>query len=454
MTRPTPSRPSAELERQLDAYTASARANGSQRWKKNLLSGSAYAAAAGSALAFTTAADAGIIYSGTLNATVTLITFVGSSAVLKKVATGTVPGLQAKMSLRFNSSRTSSGKFRRAGAASLVANGNFQVLASGLNLLKLQKSSHVPGTTGELQRWPAPQGTSFPFSTNKMTRTRGSFAKGVTGFAGFRFAAGTAGGQPAYDYGWIRLKWTDSVIARYAGFPQFLTVIDWAYNDVANARVHVGDIAEPSTLLLGAHGCGRERRAVATAREEPRGPRTVIHSVGRPSKPLLIVLVRGLSVSTLLKLLDIRLPILQAPMAGVSTPAMAAAVSNAGGLGAIGVGATDAETARRMIRAVRTASDRPFNVNVFCHRPAVRDSTREAAWLSRLAPIFSEYGRGFAEWAPRDLHELRRRRRDARHAPGRTAEGRQFPFRHPGRTANRGAARSGHCLACHGDQSR
>ena len=97
-------------------------------------------------------------------------------------------------------------------------------------------------------------------------------------------------------------------------------------------------------------------------------------------------------MSTLLKLLDIRLPILQAPMAGVSTPAMAAAVSNAGGLGAIGVGATDAETARQMIRAVRTASDRPFNVNVFCHRPAVRDSTREADWLSRLSPIFSQYG--------------------------------------------------------------
>ena len=97
-------------------------------------------------------------------------------------------------------------------------------------------------------------------------------------------------------------------------------------------------------------------------------------------------------MSTLLELLDIRLPILQAPMAGVSTPAMAAAVSNAGGLGAIGVGATDAETARQMIRAVRTASDRPFNVNVFCHRPAIRDSTREADWLSRLAPIFSRYG--------------------------------------------------------------
>jgi nitronate monooxygenase len=97
-------------------------------------------------------------------------------------------------------------------------------------------------------------------------------------------------------------------------------------------------------------------------------------------------------VSAFLKLLDIRLPILQAPMAGVSTPAMAAAVSNAGGLGAIGVGATDALAARHMIHAVRTASDRPFNVNVFCHRPAVGDSTREAGWLSRLSPIFSQYG--------------------------------------------------------------
>jgi nitronate monooxygenase len=98
-----------------------------------------------------------------------------------------------------------------------------------------------------------------------------------------------------------------------------------------------------------------------------------------------------MSVSTLLELIGVRLPILQAPMAGVSTPAMAAAVSNAGGLGAIGVGAGDAESARQMIRAVRAASDHPFNVNVFCHRPAVRDSRREAAWLSRLSPIFTRY---------------------------------------------------------------
>jgi nitronate monooxygenase len=71
---------------------------------------------------------------------------------------------------------------------------------------------------------------------------------------------------------------------------------------------------------------------------------------------------------TLLDRLGVRLPIFQAPMAGVSTPEMAAAVSNAGGLGGIAVGATDAAGAAIMIDAVRARTDRPFNVNVFVHR--------------------------------------------------------------------------------------
>src|ERR1700730_1169478 len=93
-----------------------------------------------------------------------------------------------------------------------------------------------------------------------------------------------------------------------------------------------------------------------------------------------------------LRKLGIELPIIQAPMAGVSTPEMAAAVSNAGGLGSIGVGSVDAETTRQMIAAVRARTDRPFQVNVFCHRPAVANAAREAAWLARLAPEFARYG--------------------------------------------------------------
>lgn len=74
-------------------------------------------------------------------------------------------------------------------------------------------------------------------------------------------------------------------------------------------------------------------------------------------------------MNSLLRRLGIELPIVQAPMAGVSTPEMAAAVSNAGGLGSIGIGAADPESARGMIRAVRARTGRPFNVNVFCHSP-------------------------------------------------------------------------------------
>ncbi|WP_026606564.1 NAD(P)H-dependent flavin oxidoreductase [Methylocapsa acidiphila] len=85
-------------------------------------------------------------------------------------------------------------------------------------------------------------------------------------------------------------------------------------------------------------------------------------------------------------------PIIQAPMAGVSTPAMAAAVSNAGGLGSIGIGATDAEGARAMIRATQAATERAFNVNVFCHAPAVAQASVEARWLARLAPEFARFG--------------------------------------------------------------
>src|SRR5690349_14779421 len=95
---------------------------------------------------------------------------------------------------------------------------------------------------------------------------------------------------------------------------------------------------------------------------------------------------------TLLETLGIDLPIIQAPMAGVSSPAMAAAVSDAGALGSIGVGATDADGARRMIAAVRERSNRSFNVNVFCHQPPKANSGVEAAWLEHLRPHFARHG--------------------------------------------------------------
>lgn len=107
---------------------------------------------------------------------------------------------------------------------------------------------------------------------------------------------------------------------------------------------------------------------------------------------------------TLLELLSVDLPIIQAPMAGVSTAELAAAVSNAGALGSLGVGATNADGASRMIAAFRERSRRSLNVNVFCHQPAKADPSVEAAWLGLLRPHFERHGAK----PPRELKEIYR----------------------------------------------
>ena len=79
-------------------------------------------------------------------------------------------------------------------------------------------------------------------------------------------------------------------------------------------------------------------------------------------------------------------------MAGVSTPEMAAAASNAGALGSLGLGAAGAVVGREMIALTRAATDRPFNINLFVHATPYRDADRESAWLDALRPLFVEFG--------------------------------------------------------------
>ncbi|MDO5058160.1 MAG: nitronate monooxygenase [Lautropia sp.] len=90
--------------------------------------------------------------------------------------------------------------------------------------------------------------------------------------------------------------------------------------------------------------------------------------------------------------LGIRHPIIQAPMAGVATPALAAAVCHAGGLGSLGLGASGPEQARQMMDEARTLGTQPLNLNVFCHQPPAPDANADAAWIERLAPTFSRFG--------------------------------------------------------------
>ncbi|MBC7773330.1 MAG: nitronate monooxygenase [Pyrinomonadaceae bacterium] len=106
--------------------------------------------------------------------------------------------------------------------------------------------------------------------------------------------------------------------------------------------------------------------------------------------------------STLCQQLGITVPVIQAPMAGTSTPALAAAVSNAGGLGSIAIGAAAAAEADRMIADVRRSTDGPFNVNVFCHRAARQNPALEHAWRARLAGEFKK----FNAQPPAELREI------------------------------------------------
>src|SRR5437764_1453068 len=94
--------------------------------------------------------------------------------------------------------------------------------------------------------------------------------------------------------------------------------------------------------------------------------------------------------------LKLKWPILQAPMGWLSTPALAAAVSNAGGLGGLGMWGFSAEDAERRIAGFRQQSGGSLNVNYpLWPKP---DITREAtdAMRARLQPHYDAKGLGRA----------------------------------------------------------
>jgi len=98
--------------------------------------------------------------------------------------------------------------------------------------------------------------------------------------------------------------------------------------------------------------------------------------------------------SDLIDLLGVRHPIIQAPMAGASTPAMAAAAANAGGLGSLGLALKKPESAAADIAAARGLTNGALNVNFFCHQPPADDPARFTAVRERLAPYYAEFDLG------------------------------------------------------------
>ena len=113
-------------------------------------------------------------------------------------------------------------------------------------------------------------------------------------------------------------------------------------------------------------------------------------------------------------------PVVGAPMAGgPTTPALAAAVSEAGGLGFLAAGYKTAEAVEAEISAVRAATSRPFGVNLFF---PTRDETDEAAIAAYARSLRAEEERyGVSAGAPRGATTSGRRSSRSSRASARTS---------------------------------
>jgi nitronate monooxygenase len=92
--------------------------------------------------------------------------------------------------------------------------------------------------------------------------------------------------------------------------------------------------------------------------------------------------------------IGLRLPIIQAPMAGgPSTQELVAAVSAAGGLGSFGFAYVPPEEMRRQVAWVRAKTDRPFGINVFvAELPGAIDAASQRGALDAVAGYYAELG--------------------------------------------------------------
>ncbi|CAA0078545.1 Putative monooxygenase [Halioglobus japonicus] len=94
--------------------------------------------------------------------------------------------------------------------------------------------------------------------------------------------------------------------------------------------------------------------------------------------------------ATLQQRLNIEVPIIQAPMAGVQGAELAAAISNAGGLGSLPCAMLNPSALKDELQRLTALTDKPFNVNFFCHKPATVSPLQTRSWFESLSPYFQE----------------------------------------------------------------
>ncbi|MDP2430662.1 MAG: PEP-CTERM sorting domain-containing protein [Pseudomonadota bacterium] len=272
-----------DLNEQLTRYGITAKGQIAQG--RSLGEYAGYAAAVGAGLAMAGGADAAIIYSGVQNISLSLnpaaqaatnSIFNVASQNIDMDGGGADFGIQVGFVGQLNTGSTAAkyvggGILQGAGSALWLNAGSASNLAAGA--MVGPGGNFAGGNVGRV-RFQVVNTVSSSATTN------GNFADGVTGFVGIKLASG--------NYGWIRLRLDDlginqpfstllgAPLGAGLGFPDKITVIDWAYQTSGGA-IQVGDtvsqtVPEPSSLALlaaGAAGLAAFRRR-KTAQAEAR----------------------------------------------------------------------------------------------------------------------------------------------------------------------------------------
>lgn len=214
------------FDRQLEAYSANSKSiSSASNWRDRLGSWPMYAAATASALACSTSASAGIIYEA-------------PDFSVSNGGTGNANQHYVPLKLQMYVS-SAEGFFGRAVIGGYSGNPSPEILVTNRSYAKRLASGAVVSSlasfNGFAQLWREGNGH----------HTNGSWAAShETGYAGFKLK--TVGSQ--YDYGWLKI----SVTPNGSGYPSDVTLIAYAYNDVAGQSITAGEVGtpEPSTKAL------------------------------------------------------------------------------------------------------------------------------------------------------------------------------------------------------------
>jgi len=219
-------RKSTTLDHDLKAYSASIKPGGAG-WQSRLGRWPVYAAAAGSTLAFSTAADANtIVYSGPQQ----LAANPGSRHIGRGTVQFDIDGPDHRLELvaqqhNYTNPSVCSCSY---GKVRLVALSGVQMLATGGHVRGLPFGASISGRLNSFAAGNNLIGETY--ASLGGTRHLGTFGKRGL-FAGIEFSA-----ADGIHYGWIAITFEVGIDTAYA------TAVGWAYNDVAGAPIHAGEI--------------------------------------------------------------------------------------------------------------------------------------------------------------------------------------------------------------------